>query len=79
MDCENVEKYKEQYLQYAQYSNNFAYRHLLNKAKKLVNNIYKIKYEEKYFILDNSENFFLQIKKEDIAGIIANQLNISRD
>ena len=37
MDCENVEKYKEQYLQYSQYSNNFAYRHLLNKAKKLVN------------------------------------------
>ena len=47
--------------------------------EKLVNNIYKIKYEEKYFILDNSENFFLQIRKEDIAGIIANQLNISRD
>ena len=45
--------------------------------EKLVNNIYKIKYEEKYFILDNSENFFLQIRKEDIAGIIANQLKIS--
>ena len=46
--------------------------------EKLVNNIYKIKYEEKYFILDNSENFFLQIRKEDISGIIDNQLKISK-
>ena len=50
----------------------------LMELDKLVNNIYKIKYEEKYFILDNSENFFLQIRKEDIAGIIANQLKISK-
>ena len=52
-------------------------KHLME-LDKLVNNIYKIKYEEKYFILDNSENFFLQIRKEDIAGIIANQLKISK-
>ena len=51
----------------------------LMELEGLVNNIFKMRYEEKYFILDNSENFFLQIKKEDIAGIIANQLNISRD
>ena len=47
--------------------------------ERLINNIYKVKYEEKYFIIDNSENFLLQIRKEDIPEIIANQLKISKD
>ena len=42
----------------------------------IVNNIFKSKNEEKYYILSDCGNFVMEISKSDIPHILKNQMEI---